>query len=52
MEEFADWEVAEQETVGDILKSMEMDGKAEGALKPPSDSEVDATLDAESKAFA
>ncbi|CUX67936.1 hypothetical protein AGR4C_pb30038 [Agrobacterium tumefaciens str. Kerr 14] len=30
-------EVAEQETIADILKSMEMDGKAEGALKPPSD---------------
>ena len=50
VKEFAKWEVAEQETIADILKSMEMDGKAEGALKPPSDSEVEAMLDAESKA--
>ncbi|MFK4771518.1 DUF4142 domain-containing protein [Rhizobium sp. ZW T2_16] len=50
VKEFAKWEVAEQETIGDILKSMEMDGKPEGALKPPSDSEVQAMLDAEGKA--
>jgi len=49
VKEFAKWEVAEQETIADILKSMEMDGKAEGALKPPSDSEVQAMLDAEAK---
>ena len=49
VKEFAKWEVAEQETIADILKSMEMDGKAEGALKPPSDSEVQAMLDAEGK---
>ncbi len=49
VKEFAKWEVAEQETIADILKSMEMDGKAEGALKPPSDSEVEAMLDAEGK---
>jgi putative membrane protein len=47
---FAKWEVAEQETIADILKSMEMGGKAEGALKPPSDQEVQAMLDAEGKA--
>lgn len=50
VKEFAKWEVAEQETIADILRSMEMDGKAEGALKPPSDSEVEAMLDAEGKA--
>ena len=50
VKEFAKWEVSEQETIADILKSMEMDGKAEGALKPPSDSEVEAMLDAEGKA--
>lgn len=49
VKEFAKWEVAEQETIADILKSMEMDGRAEGALKPPSDSEVEAMLDAEGK---
>ena len=49
VKEFAKWEVAEQETIADILKSMEMGGKAEGALKPPTDSEVEAMLDAEGK---
>ncbi|WP_426232189.1 DUF4142 domain-containing protein [Pararhizobium sp. DWP3-4] len=47
---FAKWEVAEQETIADVLKSMEMGDKAEGALKPPSESEVQAMLDAEGKA--
>jgi putative membrane protein len=49
VKEFAKWEVAEQETIADILKSMEMDGKAEGALKPPSKDEVEKMLDAEGK---
>lgn len=47
---FAKWEVAEQETIGDILKTMEGAGKAEGALKPPSIEDVEAMLDAEGKA--
>jgi predicted outer membrane protein len=47
---FAKWEVAEQETIADILKSMEMGGKAEGALKPPSDDAVQKMLDADGKA--
>jgi putative membrane protein len=46
---FAKWEVAEQETIADILKSMEAGAKAEGALKPPSENEVEAMLDAEGK---
>jgi putative membrane protein len=46
---FAKLEVAEQETIADILKSMEMGGKVEGALKPPSSQEVEAMLDAEGK---
>lgn len=50
VKEFAKWEVAEQETIADILKSMEAEGTAEGALKPPSDSEVRAMLDPEGKA--
>ncbi len=49
VKEFAKWEVAEQETIADILKSAES-GKAEGALNPPSDRETEANLDAESKA--
>lgn len=47
---FAAWEVAEQETIADILKLMETDAKAEGALKPPSEAEVEAMLDADGKA--
>ncbi|MDR6820791.1 putative outer membrane protein [Neorhizobium sp. 2083] len=47
---FAKWEVAEQETIAGILKSMEMGGKAEGALKPPSSQEIEAMLDPEGKA--
>jgi len=46
---FAKWEVAEQETIADIFKSMESTGKAEGALKPPSADEVEAMLDPEGK---
>jgi len=41
---FAKFEVAEQETIADILMSMTMD-KAQGALKVPTDSEVEAMLD-------
>ncbi len=41
---FAKFEVAEQETIADILKSMEME-KAEGALKAPTDAEVEGMLD-------
>ncbi len=41
---FAKFEVAEQETIADILKSMEME-KAEGALNVPAEAEVEATLD-------
>jgi len=40
---FAKFEVAEQETIADILKSMKMD-KAEGALKVPTKAEVEAML--------
>ncbi len=48
--EFAKWEVAEQETIADILKTMESaDMKVEGALHPPSESEVEAMLDDEGK---
>ncbi len=38
---FAEFEVAEQETVGDILKSMKMGmNEAQGALMPPTDEEA------------
>ena len=46
VKEFADFEVAEQETIADILKTMESGStKAEGALHPPSEAEVEAMLD-------
>ncbi|MFK0335492.1 DUF4142 domain-containing protein [Rhizobium sp. NPDC090275] len=49
VKEFAKWEVAEQETIAYILKSIKMEGKAQGALQRPSDSEVEAMLHEESK---
>ncbi|WP_430252461.1 DUF4142 domain-containing protein [Neorhizobium sp. DAR64860/K0K1] len=45
---FAKFEVAEQEPIADILMSMTMD-KAQGALKVPTDAEVEAMLDATGK---
>lgn len=48
--QFARWEVAEQETIADILKTMQSGSeKAEGALHPPSEAEIEAMLDAEGK---
>ena len=50
VKQFAEWEVAEQETIADILKSMEADsGKAEGALHPPTEAETEAALDEKAK---
>jgi putative membrane protein len=44
--EFATWEVAEQETIGDILKSMMSDPtEAQGALQPPTDEEAQGMID-------
>jgi putative membrane protein len=40
VKEFAEFEVAEQETVADVLTSMKDPSKATGKLKPPSDSEA------------
>jgi putative membrane protein len=48
---FATWEVAEQETVGDILKSMTMAmDEAQGALMPPTNEEAMAMVDADGEA--
>lgn len=50
VKEFAEFETAEQETIADILKTMESGSeKAEGALHPPGEAEVEAMLDAEGK---
>jgi putative membrane protein len=40
VKEFADFEVAEQETIADVLTSMMDPSKASGKLNPPSDSEA------------
>lgn len=49
-QQFAKWETAEQETIADILKTMESGSEeAEGALHPPSEPEAEAMLDAEGK---
>jgi predicted outer membrane protein len=46
VKQFAQWEVAEQETIADILRSMEAEGgNAEGALRPPTEAETEASLD-------
>jgi putative membrane protein len=51
VKQFAEWEVAEQETVGDILKSMKMGmDEAQGALMPPTDEEAMAMVDEAGKA--
>ena len=51
VKQFAAWEVAEQETVGDILKSMQAAADtAQGALKPATDDEALAMVDAAGKA--
>ena len=45
VKKFAQFEVAEQETIADILMSMKADpSAAEGALKKPSDAEVEAKI--------
>ncbi|MBB3950886.1 DUF4142 domain-containing protein [Aureimonas jatrophae] len=46
VKQFAGFEVAEQETIADILMSMKADPmQAEGALKKPSEAEVEAMID-------
>jgi putative membrane protein len=40
VKEFAEFEVAEQETIADVLASMKDPGMATGRLKPPSDAEA------------
>jgi putative membrane protein len=48
--QFATFEVAEQETIADVLKSMKKsEGAAKGAISKPSESEVMEMLDAEGK---
>jgi putative membrane protein len=50
VKQFAEFETAEQETIADVLKTMESgSAKAEGALHPPSESEAEAALDPQGK---
>ena len=52
VKQFAEWEVAEQQTIADILKSMQDDAPdgAQGALQPPTDEEAMAMVDEEGQA--
>ena len=49
--QFADFEIAEQDGIADVLKSRMMPGiKPMGAIKAPTDAEVEANLDTDGKA--
>ena len=51
VKEFAEFEIAEQETIADILKAMQMPGAPPmGMVKAPTDAEVMANLDDKGKA--
>jgi putative membrane protein len=45
LKEFAQLEAAEQETLADVLKSLQNSGPIDGTVKPPSDAEVEQHLD-------
>jgi putative membrane protein len=45
LKEFAQLEVAEQEALADVLTSLQNAGPTKGAIKPPSDAEVEQHLD-------
>ena len=45
LKEFAQLEVAEQETLADVLKSLQNPGPIDGTVKPPSNAEVEQHLD-------
>ena len=50
VKQFAEFEVAEQETISDVLMSMKADpSAAQGALKKPSEAEVEAMIPASEK---
>jgi putative membrane protein len=50
VKQFANFEVAEQETAANVLTSIKNDDKPSGEVKPPSDAEAEAHLDAKGKA--
>jgi putative membrane protein len=45
LKEFAQFETAEQETVADVLKSLQSPGLVNGTIKPPSEAELEEHLD-------
>jgi putative membrane protein len=45
LKEFAQLEVAEQEALADVLKSLQNPGQVNGTIKPPSEAEVEQHLD-------
>ena len=45
LKEFAQFELAEQETLADILRSLQNTGPVDGTIKPPSEAEVERHLD-------
>lgn len=45
LKEFAKFEVAEQEAVADVLKSLQNPGQVSGTIRPPSEAEVEQHLD-------
>jgi putative membrane protein len=45
LKEFAQLEVTEQETLADVLKSLQNPSPPDGTIKPPSDAEVEQHLD-------
>jgi|SRR4051812_28680119 predicted outer membrane protein len=50
VKEFARFEVAEQETVADVLKSIQNPGTPNGEVRPPSDADVRQNLDQQAQA--
>src|SRR5579871_4451624 len=51
LKQFARFEVAEQETVADVLRSLENPGQVSGTVKPPSEAEVEQHLDQNGRAM-
>ncbi len=49
VKQFAKWEIAEQEAVADVLRSLEPYGEASDVSGPSADAQVEAMLDAESR---
>jgi putative membrane protein len=51
LKEFADFEIAEQETVADVLKTVQSDAAPKGSIPSPADAELMQNLDSNQKAI-